>query len=613
MESNAGAPGALSPLNLPLRYAKCNNPPTQIDYQLASQYVENIDKDLKELQIEIDSLESQLTRLQDRVKVFKHTRKGFLPMLSPWRRLPTDILAEIMQTAVNPEFGSLRLLSPDFQSTDRTHFKNLRSVCRSWREVAFVTPSLWTSVWVNFDEYPRENVHSVIRGIGKYFERSGSCLPLGLGFRWKRWDSGRDGLSQRNQPLNRLFTDIWLAYLFSQRSRLSKISFFTTTHFFAIFEKQLKRWSLAGQTWKTERLYANLDLSMGTWDFRRQLRHAAENSGVILGSFPDLNFAAVTAATEQALDLDLLKTGHSGLPALELIGMSHDMDSIFAGLGAFTHLNELYLSVPPPSSYFEEDVSPLSHHAPSFEFPRLQLLVINDLLECFVLSKLRAPALELFRVISNIPSKWRLAKRHKRLRSSFPYLIDFIRGAEELSTFHLNGWFVQDDQSLLSLFQALYRVKRVCIDTWFHEENPEQYNDSVLSNMIQLCIHLPDEDTPDLPSSSSSPPSELSLATSVPRNARTSSGDSCPTASYMLPFCRQPLYWKSSLSAYLKARSSAMEDTLGGGEQFGLHVVLPQFAMEGSVGGKDVRDTLEIIQRLPGINVVLMESCRVFL
>jgi uncharacterized coiled-coil protein SlyX len=272
MESSAGAPGPLSPLNPLLRYTKCNDPLTQIDHQLASQYVADIDEELKELQTEIDRLESQLTRLQERVKALKYTRNEYLPMFSPWRRLPTDILAEIMQIAVNPELGSLELLSPDFQSTDRMHFKDLRSVCRTWRNVAFATPSLWTSVWVNFDEYPKGEVHAVIRGIGKYFERSGSCLPLALGFCWEREVDSiplpeGQGIedTQENwnvrQPTNRLFNDVWdvwLTYLFSQRSRLSEISFFATMHHFAIFEERLKGWSLAGQTWKTEHLQASL-------------------------------------------------------------------------------------------------------------------------------------------------------------------------------------------------------------------------------------------------------------------------------------------------------------------------------------------------------------------
>jgi hypothetical protein len=177
-----------------------------------------------------------------------------------------------------------------------------------------------------------------------------------------------DGTSQGSQLLNRLFTDVWLAYLFS---RLSKISFFETTHLFEILEKQLKGWSLAGQTWKTERFHANLGSSM---PYAPRRKNVAENSGVILASFPELEFAVVTA-TEQALGLDLLKVGHSGLPVFELI-MSHNMNSCFAGLGAFTNLT--YLSVPSFCAEFEDDVVPLSHHAPSFDFPRLQLLVIES-------------------------------------------------------------------------------------------------------------------------------------------------------------------------------------------------------------------------------------------
>jgi hypothetical protein len=298
--------------------------------------------------------------------------------------------------------------------------------------------------------------------------------------------------------------------------------------------------------------------------------------------------------------LDLLKTGHSRLPIFEMV-MSHNINFCFSALGAFTNLKELYLSV--ASSYAWAEVVHLSRNTRSFDFPRLEILVINDLPSFFVLSKLRTPALETLQIVSKIPrtsaERWKTIQ--KFLWGTFPNVIDFIREAEKLSSFYLNGWFVESDQYLLKLFQALSRVQTICIDTWFYAEDPEQYDGSVLSSMSQLCIHLPDENTPRLPS-----------ATVVPGNAGTSNRNSYRTA----PFSRQPLYWKSSLSAYLKAYSSAMakipQDTLGSGEPFGLDVLLPQIFMEDSEGGEDARDTLEIIQQLPGIDVTLVPCCPVF-
>ncbi|KAJ2915571.1 hypothetical protein MD484_g4836, partial [Candolleomyces efflorescens] len=610
-------PVPLSPLDLPPLYARCNSPPSQVDYKLASQYVGSIDEELEECQAEIDALEIQLAKLRERVKALQNTRDEFGPMLSPWRRLPVDVLVEILQIAVNPGLHrSQLLLSPDFQSTDRAHFKNLRSVCRLWRDVAFATPSLWTSIWVDFNECYKEvpNVKAVIRWIGKYFERAGSSLPLDLGFRWDDWDLGRDRRGGGNHPLNLLFTDVWLPYLFSQRSRLSKISFFATAHHFRIFETQLQKARSSensGCTWVTEHLQVRVNSSPVRGSLKE---HTLGTSGVIEASFPNLEFAAVSANTDEALDLNLLKQGHSGLLAFEWIVSRHS-DTRFKGLGAFTHLHELYLSVPVSTTDYEEYISPVSVHDPSFDFPSLRLLFIDDLPDFVVLSKLRTPVLEVLGITSTIPSQWHLGDKQSRLSSSISYLIDFIRRTEGLSTFQLSGWFVLGDETLLRLFQALDKVYYICTDVWFNEEsNANQCEDSMLSNMVQLCIHLPDAETPYPSSSSTSSSSSLSAGGS--RAAETSNRECSPTT---LKYCRQPAYWKSSLAAYLEARSSAMamasqsrEDTLDDEDIFDLDVVIPHLALDDSEGGKDARDTVEMIQRLPGINLKLRESCVAF-
>jgi hypothetical protein len=141
-----------------LRFIGNNDPPTTEEYKLASQILEDINQELNGLEDEIMELQKQVSEMQARRKGLKTRRdKQIAPILSPWRKLPPEILANILQAAVNPDRPSGHFTSSLL--TDRQIFRNLRAVCKMWREVALSTHALWTSVWIDFDAYsPRQMV-----------------------------------------------------------------------------------------------------------------------------------------------------------------------------------------------------------------------------------------------------------------------------------------------------------------------------------------------------------------------------------------------------------------------------------------------------------------------
>jgi F-box-like len=86
--------------------------------------------------------------------------------------IPTEILTEIFVQA----------LPPRLDEDGRLAFQSIRSVCSTWRNLAFSSPIFWSSISVDHrisDSKP--NSESISR-LERWFSRSGSAMPLELEF-----------------------------------------------------------------------------------------------------------------------------------------------------------------------------------------------------------------------------------------------------------------------------------------------------------------------------------------------------------------------------------------------------------------------------------------------
>ncbi|RXW17470.1 hypothetical protein EST38_g8384 [Candolleomyces aberdarensis] len=445
------------------RITENNFPPTLEESQLASQKLKDIDAELKELQDEMEALPTRLSRLQLRYKILETKREDLSVILSPWRKLPPEIVADILQAAVNPGWDDYFVSA--IYSTNRRLFKNLRAVCRMWREVAFSTPSLWTNVWIDFDEYRPEQVADAVRGVQKYFERAGPTLPLQLGFKWRK----------KSNPIS----DTWLEYLLSQRSRLMELTVKTTTSHFRVFEERSK--AADGATWETR--YLNVKLRGGT---------ALATSDAIDASFPVLESIHISSDSDESCHLALL-AGHPSLAKLHINMARINHDRFFSKLGGFKHIHELVLT----TCAFRS----ISNDAPSCELPDLQYLTIRDPCSFIILSKIRAPSLTDLQIVTSAHGT---PSVQQQLWTTFPQLISFLHETgPKIQDFYLRCWFMQDDDALRRLLEALPAVRRLCLDTWFTDDAESTSKDddrarsisdqSLLPNVREICQHMPQE------------------------------------------------------------------------------------------------------------------------
>ncbi|RXW24850.1 hypothetical protein EST38_g1007 [Candolleomyces aberdarensis] len=694
MESTTTTPSQ-KPLT---RVINNNDPPTLEERQLAQKTVHQVDRELGPLRIEIKALEQRLSQLKNRAQVLEETRSEHVPILSPWRRLPTEILAEIMQTAVNP--GSLSFLSESNKSTDRQHFRSIRGVCKLWREVAFATHSLWTSVWIDFDDYPEAQVPNVVRGVGKYFERAGPTLPLNVGFKWRRdptsmtvampedvpepdlgegaqtvaqelADGGVEGAGGGEAPATTTtttetaeqpvgtevatsvqpvpvtvmcpFSDLWLGYLFSQRSRWEEISFFAETYHFQLFETKLKFWLPTGATWKT------LFLQVGLYDDIYQGPDGdpdpVVDSTLIRTTFPELETINLNAESDVLINVTQSKilNGHSELRKLRL-EIYRDINPYLSKLGGFPHLKKLLLNCP------KLCVRPMEEEGPVFDLPQLELLVISCIPSFSLLSKLYAPNIRTLQILTNVPPDpttqlETTSELQQALWNTFPDMINFVRQSEgNLKELHLNCWFVQDDDSLRRLFEAISSVEKLCIDTWFQHDllDIDHYDsDSIyLPNLQKFCLHPLDENTlPPSPSSSSScrgpghcnhrshrdrrgireadasdimdtagadgsaPSASMQNTNSdaAPATGALLAGSSGVGGEVNMPFSRQLHSWRS-LGTFLDSKR-------GTGNAGQLEICLPVETLV--PGGQDAREMAALVKR-SGLKLEVEPSCRIF-
>ncbi|ESK88761.1 hypothetical protein Moror_17149 [Moniliophthora roreri MCA 2997] len=139
----------------------------------------DIQKILLEPAKELHVLDEQIAHLQTRRDKLKSFIDNHRALLSPIRRVPSDILREIF----------VQCLPEDRLPTHNIHQAPLllTGICRSWREVAITTPRLWNRIhiWLRYPRSPpiTEFFHSLMKasaeGLDLWLERSGT-MPLTL-------------------------------------------------------------------------------------------------------------------------------------------------------------------------------------------------------------------------------------------------------------------------------------------------------------------------------------------------------------------------------------------------------------------------------------------------
>ncbi|KAJ7498206.1 hypothetical protein B0H11DRAFT_834748 [Mycena galericulata] len=123
-----------------------NNPPDEAESTLVRSVVSNITERLTCLDEEISGLREQLKQLEEeRASVSLHHMQT-KRILSPLRRMPPELLAEIFSWTSRAE-----PVSPN-----RGRFKQspwvFTQISSRWRKICISTPSLWSLVYINYDK-----------------------------------------------------------------------------------------------------------------------------------------------------------------------------------------------------------------------------------------------------------------------------------------------------------------------------------------------------------------------------------------------------------------------------------------------------------------------------
>ncbi|KAK1221098.1 hypothetical protein PQX77_016145 [Marasmius sp. AFHP31] len=132
-----------------------------------SQFLLEAEREMDEYDAEISKLKDAILRLEEKRAGLGRSMEKCHSLLSPVHRLPTEILTNV--------FSELCLCHP--RSVLR-----LSSVCGRWRELALSTPSLWTTLVIDFRQWERQ-YPSLTSMVDSFMERSaGRTLQVDLTF-----------------------------------------------------------------------------------------------------------------------------------------------------------------------------------------------------------------------------------------------------------------------------------------------------------------------------------------------------------------------------------------------------------------------------------------------
>ncbi|KAH6873537.1 hypothetical protein BKA70DRAFT_1352825 [Coprinopsis sp. MPI-PUGE-AT-0042] len=133
---------------------------------------------IEALELEIEGLSRVEIRITEGQKSLRTKQRRYATTVTAYRQLPPEVVARIIQFAIQGPNGAL-------SQKDRLFFAQLRSVCRLWRETSFSTPSLWRAVGLDLGQMytlnPQMDIKAYIsKNFTSWFSRAGKDAPMSI-------------------------------------------------------------------------------------------------------------------------------------------------------------------------------------------------------------------------------------------------------------------------------------------------------------------------------------------------------------------------------------------------------------------------------------------------
>ncbi|KAH7924998.1 hypothetical protein BV22DRAFT_466122 [Leucogyrophana mollusca] len=156
------------------RLFRTNCVPSQMDAQRIFTLLAERNQELEIVGAEIERTRAELARLEDKKAGVRGVVQELEALMSPVRRMPTDIIAHIFEQCLRDE--GLPTANP------RKAPLLLGQVCKAWRELTFSLPCLWTTLRMEFPPTSSDwdtAMQSIIMTMHLWISRS-KGLPISL-------------------------------------------------------------------------------------------------------------------------------------------------------------------------------------------------------------------------------------------------------------------------------------------------------------------------------------------------------------------------------------------------------------------------------------------------
>ncbi|KZW00334.1 hypothetical protein EXIGLDRAFT_745621 [Exidia glandulosa HHB12029] len=140
--------------------------PTASDIAVSRAAIADREADIARIDSRITELENEITNLRALAASAQNDIATHLAHIAPIRRLPFEILGEIVTLCATDPDASVQVL------------RTLASVCKTWRDATLRTPRAWSRIkFAPSYSYnpPTRNSLLTIRDLNEWFERSGTC------------------------------------------------------------------------------------------------------------------------------------------------------------------------------------------------------------------------------------------------------------------------------------------------------------------------------------------------------------------------------------------------------------------------------------------------------
>ncbi|THU93100.1 hypothetical protein K435DRAFT_840379 [Dendrothele bispora CBS 962.96] len=156
------------------------------------------EQELRDIDEEIARLDTLLDNLRSRKEILSSYIHKHRQLLSPIRRFPPEMIAELFTYCLPSTHPSTR---------DPSEAPLLLTlVCKQWREIALHTPYLWSALHIYISDFPGEGFVERRRNrIKQWLERSGN-LPLSLSLTHRRsfWEWTHQGSDNQKTRISSL-------------------------------------------------------------------------------------------------------------------------------------------------------------------------------------------------------------------------------------------------------------------------------------------------------------------------------------------------------------------------------------------------------------------------